>query len=330
MSRSAMILSRIMFVVATLSTSPAWASWWCATNFYNERDQVCRSTKEACESMESATAHYMDCREEQVVTILDVTQVNSGPKFVAFPRLSQCEKARGAFLKNKVDYRNVSKCYSSASLGTRASEEKEKPIPPESSTTVSTPGLAIAPKAAIGIPDSLLLAPNTDGCKALITGGPSTRPTVAASKVEENNMWCSTRPGDVHGRTEGDRPSVLCVVLNVDKTKPGLFAMGSDGKASTTNMVGFAFSVEAKGGWSAVFDPKTVVLSNPRDILIIYPPDKNGLRGYIFHSDTFMRVGNSSLLSAHNTCTGYATDPGPETTNKLLNEFVNAAPSVPQ
>jgi hypothetical protein len=89
-------------------------SWWCATNFFNQSEQICRITKDACESMDSATMHYKDCREVETVTILEFTQVNGGRYLMAFPLLSQCEKKRKALMKNKVDYRDFSRCYSSA------------------------------------------------------------------------------------------------------------------------------------------------------------------------------------------------------------------------
>jgi hypothetical protein len=108
-------LSCSLFALVTLTGSPAMASWWCATNFFNKSEQICRTTKEACESMDSSTMSYMDCREVENVTIFEYTQVNGGRYQMAFPLLSQCEKTRRAFLKNKVDYREFSKCYGSAS-----------------------------------------------------------------------------------------------------------------------------------------------------------------------------------------------------------------------
>lgn len=88
-------------------------TWWCATNFHDRSDQVCRSTRKDCESMDSVTSTYMDCREHDVVTLLQFTQINGGQYLMAFPLLSQCERRRKALMKNKVDYRDFSKCHSS-------------------------------------------------------------------------------------------------------------------------------------------------------------------------------------------------------------------------
>lgn len=89
-------------------------SWWCATNFFDHRRQACWQTEKECEAKRSEITPYMDCREQEIVTILEFTQVNRGPVFLAFPLLSQCESMRKALLKDKTDVRVVGKCHSSA------------------------------------------------------------------------------------------------------------------------------------------------------------------------------------------------------------------------
>jgi hypothetical protein len=114
-------LSLSFFVLVTLSGSQAMASWWCATNFYDHADQVCMTTQEACKGLsDSSTSHFVDCWEVENVTMFEFTQVNDGRKLVACPLPSQCEKRRRALMKNRVDYREISKCYSSASLASES------------------------------------------------------------------------------------------------------------------------------------------------------------------------------------------------------------------
>jgi hypothetical protein len=96
--------------------SMSWNSWWCATNVFNKADQVCRMTKEACEAMGNSTLHYHDCWEQTVVSVVSFTQINGGRHFMAFPLLSQCERRRKALMKNKIDYREFSRCQSSTSF----------------------------------------------------------------------------------------------------------------------------------------------------------------------------------------------------------------------
>jgi hypothetical protein len=97
------------------ASSRSWHSWWCATNFFDHSNQACWPTKEDCFSKEKlTTASWHDCREESIVTIFEFAQVNGERLLMAFPLLSQCEKRRKAIMKNKVDYRDFSKCYSSA------------------------------------------------------------------------------------------------------------------------------------------------------------------------------------------------------------------------
>jgi hypothetical protein len=89
--------------------------WWCATNILNRSDQICRMTRKDCESMDSPPiSHYMGCTEQEIVTLLQFSQVNGGRFLMAFPLLSQCERKRKALMKNKVDYHSFSKCYGSA------------------------------------------------------------------------------------------------------------------------------------------------------------------------------------------------------------------------
>ncbi|MGC9984735.1 MAG: hypothetical protein ABSF35_14030 [Polyangia bacterium] len=99
--------------VTTFAPAPR-LSWWCATNFFDHRQQACWQTKKECDAKDSEMTPYMDCREQETVTILEFTQVNRGPVFLAFPLLSQCESVRKALLKDKIDVRVVGRCHSSA------------------------------------------------------------------------------------------------------------------------------------------------------------------------------------------------------------------------
>jgi hypothetical protein len=101
----------------TKEAGPAAArsnSWWCATNFLNHSDQVCRQAKEECEALHTLTMDYVDCREVEAVSILEATLVNRGRVRFAFPLPSQCETARRKLLRNRLDYRAVGRCHSSA------------------------------------------------------------------------------------------------------------------------------------------------------------------------------------------------------------------------
>jgi hypothetical protein len=90
-------------------------SWWCATNLFSHKDQICKQTKADCEALGNLVSeHWVDCAERETVTILDWLQVNRGRVFLAFPLLSQCQSMRKALLKNKIDVRAVGRCHSSA------------------------------------------------------------------------------------------------------------------------------------------------------------------------------------------------------------------------
>ncbi len=89
-------------------------SWWCATDFFNHTRQACWQTAQECEQSFGVTSQFHDCFEQANVSVLRFTQVNRGQVFMAFPLLSQCEKARKQLLKNSVDYQAVGRCRSSA------------------------------------------------------------------------------------------------------------------------------------------------------------------------------------------------------------------------
>jgi prophage regulatory protein len=94
-------------------TLKSQASWWCATNFFDHKDQICARTREGCEGLNNSTSHYQNCFERPVVTVVQFTLVNGGEYAMAFPFLSQCQRARAKMLKNRVDYRNIGPCSSS-------------------------------------------------------------------------------------------------------------------------------------------------------------------------------------------------------------------------
>lgn len=132
-------LPSCLFVVVTLTGSPVIASWWCATS--GQREERCWASLQTCKSMESQMAWpWFDCREVETVTILEFTQVNSGRMILGFPLLSQCERTRKLMTRNKVDYREFSKCYSSALLASGARIDRA----PASPGALDLPGGSLA------------------------------------------------------------------------------------------------------------------------------------------------------------------------------------------
>ena len=98
--------------------------WWCATDEFDYDDQLCWVGKGNCEKEPnewqrySFPAHfpYVGCRGQDAVTLLEWTQVNRGRVFLAFPGISQCERARKQILKKSSNNRSVGRCVSSVSL----------------------------------------------------------------------------------------------------------------------------------------------------------------------------------------------------------------------
>jgi hypothetical protein len=96
-------------------------SWWCTTSLRTRPSlperTVCISSEESCIALadieDNIGPEWSACQEYKGVTIFSYTTINGRRLTVGFPLVSQCQRFRKNILKQKVDFKDVSKCHSS-------------------------------------------------------------------------------------------------------------------------------------------------------------------------------------------------------------------------
>jgi hypothetical protein len=246
-------------------------SWWCATSADSARDQACWSSQKTCEAKFNSSPPWINCFEREIVSLFELTQVNGGRMVAAFPMLSQCERQRRRMMANKIDYRDFTKCRSSA-------QPAEQTLPPVAAATSL---------------EGILLLPDDNGCKDVSTGITSTAAKIMSGepKLAFQAWFCSTL----------STPQLICG--NLAENAPMRIASGVRDAGRDLVLVILPYSDSP--AWPHIFGSRTRVWESSREMLVLLSGRYQMRTEAFFPADAKAQVA----LSVIKLCVGSAVVP---------------------